>query len=206
MKKHSDLGDIKFFVEGVTDVKFIRDFIFATFNRLIDESFFVTTGGYGSLFNEANVNQLQIINDNGGANLVIFDADSDFTKRRQELISKSEKYSIQINLFLFPNNEESGDRESFLQKNANPEKYSPFATCFDSYMACLMAYNSQLIMAGNTPLNNLPNRKVSIHNYLKIYGQEAIERKRNYTDSNFWDLTHEYSKPLKEFLSPYFYE
>jgi hypothetical protein len=195
---------IKIFIEGVTDIKLLKDLVFFTFNQSIAEDIFVKTGGYGGLFNEQNLNQLRINTAQDGVNLVIFDADNDFSERKDELLSKAIQYEVEIKLFLFPNNIDSGDREKLLRSIANPDKYTPFDSCFEPYELCLKLYNKQYIQATGYPLNHIPNNKIAIHNYLRLYNQETKEKRRDYMNAEYWDLTHGYLTPLRDFLRPFF--
>ncbi|MBO0930967.1 DUF3226 domain-containing protein [Fibrella aquatilis] len=198
---------VRLFVEGVTDVKFLEDYIYYKFNRrIIQENDIIKTGGYGSLYSESSINQLRYTQNQGGINLVIFDADLDFVNRKNELTKKSIDYQIDLELFLYPNNQESGDRESLLQSIANPEKYGSFATCFDPYATCIEAYKAEYDLLNAPKLTPFQqnSRKTAIHNYLIMHGQEAREKSRNYADTAYWNLDSDALNPLYSFLAPHF--
>lgn len=195
----------RIFVEGVTDVKFLKDLIRVHFGVKVSDELFVQTSGHGSLYNEKNLNLLQRVNDEGGQSLVIFDADNDFDKRSEELMTNAKNNKIDIRLFLYPKNDGPGDRESLLQMIANSETYLPFAKCFDPYMECLKGYKVTYDFgkSKNEKLD-VPNRKTAIHNYLKIHRQESTERKRDYTDDTYWNIRSQQLTPLIDFLGLYF--
>lgn len=195
----------RIFVEGVTDEKFLKDLIRVRFGVKVEDKLFVQTTGYGSLYSEKNLNILQRVQDDGGMNLVIFDADNNFEERNNELKTKAEINKVNIKLFLYPTNNGPGDRESLLQMIASVEKYLPFSKCFDPYMECLKDYK-KTYDAGKSREDKLdvPNRKVAIHNYLKIHRKEATERKRDYADVNYWDMNNQQLTPLINFLRLYF--
>lgn len=194
---------LRIFVEGGTDIKFLKDLILYEFGILLSEQSYVKTAGWTYLFSEKNINQLRRTTDDGGLNLVIIDTDTDFEDRYNWLVRNALTNRVLFSFFLFPTHQLLGDRESLLQSIANPAKYIPFAECFEPYMTCLEAYNSHYIANNNQPLA-IPNRKINIYNYLAIHRQVTREHDRNYRDASYWNLAHESLSPLKNFLRPYF--
>lgn len=204
----------KIFVEGVTDVKFISDIISHKFNVEPKAEWFVITGGFGKLFSEKSLNQLKRIQDDEGTNLVIFDTDKSFDSieesfeiRHNFLLNKSNESEILIKLFLFPNNQDAGDRELLLQQIANPLVYEPVAICYESYFDCLHTYNEEYQRKKGMSLSIPPQRlkrKLTLSNFLSFHDQRKDEDKRNYADTDFWDLNHPALNPLIDFLRPHF--
>lgn len=58
----------------------------------------------------------------GGVNLVIFDADADFEDRKKKLILWKERCHVDFELFLFPNNKDTGELEDLLEKDNQSRK------------------------------------------------------------------------------------
>ncbi len=132
--------------------------------------------------------------DNDGINLVIFDADNNFTERKKEIEKKKEEFDIQFELFLFPNNQDSGDFEILLESISNKEHKCIFE-CFDKYQNCLSSKNTTYI---------LPNRKARIFAFLETLGEETQPKKRNYCVEKCWDLNSAILNSLKIFLTEKF--
>lgn len=204
----------KIFVEGSTDSKFIVDLVQNRFNAELEREQVVVTGGFGRLFCAENLTQLERIQDEEGINLVIFDTDREehiseesFEIRKSLLVNQAEDKKIEIKLFLFPNNRDDGDLELLLQQIANPVVYKPFSACFEPYFDCLHAYNRQYQSETGKDLKVWPEkirRKLALINFLNFHYQESNANKRNYTDTNFWDLNSPALNPLIAFLRPHF--
>ncbi len=205
---------LRIFVEGSTDEKFLTDLIRVRFGKIISKSELIITGGWSNLFNEENINVIQLVAAQDGSSLVIFDTDKDsdiveesFVIRQELLINKAKQNKVLINLFLFPSNEEDGDIESLLQTIANPVVYKPFAACFEPYFDCLHAYNRQYQSETGKDLKVWPGkirRKLALINFLNFHDQESNANKRDYTDTNFWNPNSPALHPLIEFLRPHF--
>lgn len=67
-----------------------------------------------------------------GVNLVIFDADDDFSKKKDELVKWKEQNNVDFQLFLFPDNSSSGELEDLLELVINPEN-QPVMDCWKTY-------------------------------------------------------------------------
>ena len=76
----------KIFVEGVADKRFIEQLLLHIWGVTVDENCVISTGGYTNLLGKktmsAYVNQMKMTTDDGGVNLVIFDADEDCGQAR----------------------------------------------------------------------------------------------------------------------------
>ena len=86
------------------------------------------TGGYKKLSDEINIREMRINSDQGGVNLVIFDADKDVEARRKELEAIKEQYNVNFELFLLPNNKDKGALEDLLENIINPNNRPIFDT------------------------------------------------------------------------------
>ena len=78
---------IRIFVEGIADKRFLFDYIFHSFNIQLSDEDIIEAGGWTKI-NAKNEDGELIINkmiqnsDNDGINIVIFDSDKDFDKRK----------------------------------------------------------------------------------------------------------------------------
>ena len=76
---------VKIIVEGVADKTFLIQYVSSTFDIQLSCDDVITTGGWNEIKSNTFVNQLKKNTDDGGVNLVIFDADADIDARRAEL-------------------------------------------------------------------------------------------------------------------------
>ena len=130
----------RIFVEGAADKKFLGDYYRHLFHEDVPnhsinhtgELMGNTTGGYQKLSHEMNIREMRINSDNDGVNLVIFDADDDIEARRRELLSIQDKFGVEFELFLLPNNQDAGTLEDLLENIINPNN-RPIFDCWEHY-------------------------------------------------------------------------
>ena len=188
------MAKVQIFAEGKADIKFLKDLIRHQFGS-DDIAHFVDTDGKDNLYLE--VPKFNENSDQGGINLVIFDADNDYKKRKAELLSKKKELNIEFELFLFPNDSGNGALENLLEQLINPD-YSEIFDCFETYQECLK---------GNKRFK-VPALKTKIYAYVDTLLEKkneklAQEANRDYTNPDHWNLDHEALDPLKGFLSTY---
>jgi hypothetical protein len=206
---------IQIFVEGVADVKFLSDYIQTilptsslphpkdisdivcrdTNIRIIE------TGGWQSVVNKQT--DFERNTNDGGINLIIFDADKPdndggYEKRRQQI--EMLMAGIDYQLFLLPNNQDSGDLEEVLE-HVIADSNKPIFDCWSSFEYCLTT-NASKTMERKLML---PAKKSKIHMYLEVLlnnseKELAKEKNRNYRNLDHWNLDNEYLTPLKNFL------
>ena len=130
----------KIFVEGDADKRFISQLLEFLFKTSIDQGNIIKTSGWNCLVSpkteEVYVNQMNRTSADSGVNLVIFDADADFEDRKKKLILWKERCHVDFELFLFPNNKDTGELEDLLEKIINPEN-QPVMDCWTSYEEAL---------------------------------------------------------------------
>lgn len=195
-------------VEGEADKKFIKDYYHHLFKTSAPKNSIIhtgdlsgDTGGYKKLASEINLQQMRMNSDQGGVNLVIFDADSDYQVRWEELSSIKEQYGVEFELFLFPNNQDAGALEDLLENIINPNN-RPIFDCWKNYEDEL----SKLEIPDRTPPPlTTPAKKTKIYGYLEAlllnHEKEKIkDKKRDYENSLHWDLDAEYLERLEEFI------
>ena len=190
-------------VEGDADKKFMEDYYHHLFQTPAPKDGIIHTGGYKNLADEVILRQMQMNTDQGGVNLVIFDADDDYKTRWEELSSLKEQYGVEFELFLFPNNQDTGALEDLLENIINPNN-RPILDCWENYEEELR----KLEIPGRTPPPlTTPAKKTKIYGYLEaLLGESKKEKKmikekeRDYGNPLHWDLDAEYLERLKEFI------
>ncbi len=186
-------NSVHIFLEGNSDKKFFIDYVHLTFPEKSERIKTIDVGGKDKL--HLAQNEFKKNTDNGGINLVIFDANGDYEKRKKELEAKKEELGIVFELFLLPNNKERGDFEDLLVAISNP-KHKQIFGCFEEYQNCITKHNQTY---------TLPNKKAKVYAYLEALLPVAEKEKihtgrRNYLNAEHWDLNHPFLNPLKEFL------
>ncbi len=208
------MADIKIFVEGVADVKFISDFVEASFGAVLAEQAVHNCMGWQNIDSIDSINAFKECKFKDITPIIIFDADNlekqngGVTNRKAEIVSRLKDKNIEIReslVFLFPSNDNDGDLETLLEGIIN-EVNKPIFDCWEALEGCLNRKGEEMGKAFN-----IPAKKAKIHTYCTILlpdsnsGREkAKEAKRDYKNSDHWDLNHDSLKPLKDFLAQYF--
>lgn len=189
-------------VEGDADAKFFKDYYLHLFGKRVPDNNIIKTGGWNKLINEDIRGRLMSMSDNGGINLVIFDADTDAEKRRTEISEYKAECGLDFNLFLLPNNQSTGALEDLLENIINPNNL-PIFDCWNDYEEELR----QVTIPGRDNPLTTPAKKSKIYCYLEtLHGTSKSQKKmikdanRNFLKQEHWNLDAEYIKPLKEFL------
>ena len=197
----------RIFVEGDADKRFIAQLLESIFNENIPSGNIIPTHGYTNLIavdkERTFINEMQRTTADGGINLVVFDADSNCETRRRELSDWERRSKVNFELFLFPNNSNSGDLEDLLRQIINPVN-QPVMECWDKYEDSLKAIN--LPWKDGIPLT-IPAKKTRIYAYLEaLLGSSRSEKekikeaKRDYLNKNHWDLNAQALHNLIDFL------
>lgn len=205
--KSEDEGFIPDFVEGDADKRFIAQLLESIFNENIPSGNIIPTHGYTNLIavdkERTFINEMQRTTADGGINLVVFDADSNCETRRRELSDWERRSKVNFELFLFPNNFNSGELEDLLRQIINPVN-QPVMECWDKYEDSLKAIN--LPWKNGIPLT-IPAKKTRIYAYLEaLLGSSRSEKekikeaKRDYLNKNHWDLNAQALHNLIDFL------
>ena len=176
--------ELKLFVEGIADRKFLKDFISLKYNVLLTDNQIIETGGWTKIHSdgydgEMIRNQMTQNSDNGGTNILIFDADSDYKKRFRDIKEWKQSMSLDFDVFLWPNNSDKGDLETMLEKIINPIN-SPIFDCWEDYERCLLTKN---IENRDIPLT-IPARKTKIYGYLEALLGESKSQKKKIKEAN----------------------
>ncbi len=197
-------------VEGDADKKFFLDYFHHLFGEQAPKDSIIhsgrdndATGGYTKLKSEEILQAMRKNTDQGGVNLVIFDADEETEARRKELLAIKEGFGVEFELFLMPNNKDAGELEDMLEQIINPNN-QPLMDCWQTYEGELEKVR---IPTKIPPTLTIPAQKTKIYAYLEtLLGKSRSQKKlikdanRNYENTQHWNLDAEYLEPLKEFL------
>ena len=190
-------------VEGIVDETFIRQYLYHLFGQKVPDNFILRTNGKDNLKSSVAINRMRSMTDQGGINLVIFDADNNFETRRASILEWKKQNGLEFELFLLPNNQDKGELEDLLENIINPNN-RPIMDCWEHYEKELVT----LDIPGRTPPPlTIPAKKTKIYGYLEaLLGtsdsdkKKIKEREREYHNALHWNLAAEYLLPLKEFL------
>jgi hypothetical protein len=189
------MSNFKFFVESKADEKFLKDYIVEIFQLNLQDADFDTLtswSGYkagGSLsasIRQGFEDEKKII--------LILDADNNFAERKKEVLGDFAKFGIPVELFLFPNNANTGSIESLLCEIAVERK---ILKCFEDYEDCIKGYKSPVVKSKVFAYLDalLPS------NQKKNDSKDLIQDKnRDYRNKTHWNLQHEYLNSLKGFI------
>lgn len=183
---------VRLFVEGKADKKFIQDYITFLLEGNPNNLDINRIGGWSEIPKAEQ--KFKEHSDAGGINLLIIDADDNPSRRRSQVLAYKNNLGIEFELFLIPNNQDGGNLESLLCQISNPDHQMIF-DCFDEYQDCLR----------KNPDYHLPNLKSKIYAYLETLlptnQHEKIQvAKRDYRNTDHWNLGNPYLIPLREFL------
>lgn len=197
------MKQVKIFVEGIADEKFLEDYL----NHVLPEfeitnETIVKAKGWENINSELNRGILGKNTDEGGVNIVVFDADGNFKERKSQLETWRDANHLSFELFLLPNNQDAGTLESVLENIIQPQNQSIF-DCWEGYEKCLRSKGEE---ERGIPFT-LPAKKTKIYGYLEaLLGESRSEKEkikekeRDYRNVDHWNLDAEYLKPLKDFL------
>ena len=119
-------------VEGIADETFIRQYIYHLFGQKVPDNFILRTNGKDNLKSSVAINRMRSMTDQGGINLVIFDADNNFETRRASILEWKKQNGLEFELFLLPNNQDKGELEDLLENIINPNN-RPIMDCWEHY-------------------------------------------------------------------------
>lgn len=161
-------------------------------------------GGWNTIDSPSGeVYRNNMMRNSSGKNLIIFDADADPVQRTINILAWKQKYNIDFELFLFPNNSDPGAVETLLEGVINPANQC-ILDCWHEYEHNL---EKQHIEWKTPPQPTSPSEKSKIYGYLEsLVGTTKSEKERikdqnrDFTIPEHWDLNAHAILPLKEFL------
>lgn len=183
---------VEIFVEGITDERFIRDYIVYLG---IDKGIIITPmkNGLSDLLSAGTARIIEQNTVQGIQNILIVDADKDFEKRKLEVERFIQEHKLQASFFLLPNHQSIGDLETLLIEIINKKNIYIFE-CFDAYELCIDGKGYKL-----------PDKKAKVFAYVEALSDKnnAKSQKRDYLNTEYWDLDSPFLDDLKKFLLKY---
>lgn len=150
--------------------------------------------------------------DNESKVIFIFDADDDVSLSRHNILKQwkglvlSEK-SAEPEIFLFPNDSDSGTLETLLIQcihACNAPLLDYWQNLPGKQKDILSELNTRYKTCGDCTTRQTlhgPDDKMAIYSYAyQLTGNKAHETKRNYSDKKVWDLESKALEPLRDFL------
>ncbi|TXJ17755.1 hypothetical protein EPJ79_11395 [Brachyspira aalborgi] len=169
-------------VEGHTDKDFLELYCkYLNIDVRID-----IVDGKNNLINKPNL----IRNDE--KHLIIFDADDYYNDSKTNIENQINQMNIpkeNYDIFLLPNNKDSGNLETLIEKIA---LYKEVLNCFEGYEECI----SKLGINGI----KLPHKKSKVFAYMESFGFKNPEEAENFDLSPYVDFENKYLEDLKNFL------
>ena len=191
---------VKIFVEGKEDKLFIEALIKSHFPDKEDNFEIISIGGWTNLKKSAPTIKEFNEDDQVSKVLVIFDADTapegGFSKRLEHILKKKKQYSLEFEVFLFPDNQLDGDLQLLLEQIVNDE-HRGILKCFQSYEECLNESAKKY---------QLPIRKSKIYAYFDAFPKSREEKEKFkkgdflFSNESMWNLNSDRLKPLIEFM------
>ena len=167
-------------VEGNEDENFLKSYI--KILEYPDESFrFLSINGKDKL--EASESIIEDALDRGAKVLIVFDADLNYQKSRANI--ENTLKGLDVNIFLFPDDNGSGTLENLLEKIIRSEHERIFE-CFEEYRQCISKCMSEY---------EPPGIKAKIYAYKQVLG--ILE---DPFDPLYWNFENTILEPLKSFL------
>lgn len=178
--------NIKIFVEGKHDKEFLE--VYLKHLGILNTEIVVCNGNTIDINIHSNIQEAK---DKQQKVFVVFDCDKSYEETFKRLIDESRGLLCRDEIFLFPDNSQSGELETLLFAIAKePQIYE----CFKRYKDCIALYNPSYA-------KNI-QKKSARFAYFEALGllgeKKGEERKRAYT--NIFDLTSTHLNSLKEFL------
>lgn len=187
-------------------------FLQAIINRFFPNATieFITMNGIGNLYNETNLNQIELAQVMGEQVVVLADADTvakgyGFAQRKAEIDNGMTVNAVSFPYFLYPNNKDDGDVETLMETAARRDLHSVFFDCFNDYEVCVSDVKDE----SGKQKYNVPNLKSKLHTYMAAQKLSRKLRDRLgkgdwlFDNTDYWNLEVDTLQPLKEFLAKY---
>lgn len=193
------MATVYFFIEDKAHQKFLIDFIAERFAVTLNkDSFYTLQGWSGYKTGGVGFPDYEQRTKDGFEIITMLDADSNPVERRKEVLVDFVRLGIKSHLFLFPNDEATGEMENALVQIAIDGK---LISCFERYEKCIDGYqkpvNKSKVFAYLDALLKPSQKKNNKKDFIE-------EGNRDYRNKTHWDLHHEYLNTLYQFLEPFF--
>lgn len=175
---------MRLIVEGKSDEVFVRQYC-RFLNPDMDEKISIANGK-DNLIHHKDIKKYKT--------LIIFDADDDYGRSKENIVSQLKTMEVDIDeypIFLFPNNQESGNLETLIEKIALHPK---ILQCFQGYCDCIKSQ-----MSGDENFR-LPAKKSKVFAYMEVFGFKNGINEKDFKFDTCCDFESAYLKPLRDFI------
>ncbi|MCU0434537.1 MAG: hypothetical protein MUC87_13875 [Bacteroidia bacterium] len=198
------MEQVKIFVEGETDKKFISDYLNYLNISFIGDQINIINGK-----SESHIRLQSSAFNLNALNLFVLDLDNDLLEEREkEIRAILSDYSVSAELFFYPNNSNSGTFEDLLKSMAWPQ-YADFFQCYSQLNNCITQVHSDF---------ETLDKKDEVYAYLSalLTKEERYQRADflhftrkptsnkphtpSYMQTRFWNIESPAIQPLKQFL------
>ena len=173
-------------VEGRTDLAFVKALCTDMHVDQDERIQIIDIGGLGALKGRLEAMSPEL--KRGEKIAVVLDADNDYAKRKEEIVSIIE--GRDISFFLIPNDRDAGNLETLLLSTIDDHV---ILSCFDEYTACLKSEGMD---------TSTVDDKAKLYAYTKIALGETPEK--SFEDEGNWNFEHPNFQNIKQFLSDFF--
>lgn len=214
------MNSIKIFCEGITDQLFIADCLEVFWGvttvrkpgkekNKIDIAFgsnceIIEIGGCSKLVNQIILDKLRDNSEEGGKNIVIFDADfapngigmktgtgnNGYLNAKQKLEDIRTNHGVDFEFYLWHNNSSDGEIENLLSQLI-PQINMPIFDCINSHVTCLTC-------CGISDLN-IADLKNQLSFYLHTLTSNSSLIKRDYKNKKCWEMDFAICNDLQNF-------
>ncbi len=186
-------------VEGKSDKDFLSQY--ALYKKLE----FDIINNDGNVLKSAIIKQMSDAIASKTRVCIVFDADKSYANTFNRLRNELKNLANKVDMFLFPNNKNSGELETLLIDIARQPR---FIECFDNYVECVKSKDIDNINV----VDNI-NKKSKMFAYREVSGLEKFLKElkndnktpRNFLETNeifseYFDFDSPKLEPLRKFL------
>lgn len=174
---------MKIIVEGDSDKKFLESYL--KYLNIRNYTKIVAIGGKDNIVNHKEFKKEDFI--------IIFDADDDYNESKINIENQLEKLDIQNDkIFLFPNNKETGNLETLIEKIAI---HKEVLQCYENYESCI-----DYLINNKIPDLKHQTKKSKVFAYMSGFGFKNNIKAEDFDLTPYVDFDNIYLNDLKNFL------
>ena len=173
---------MKIIVEGDSDKKFLESYL--RHLNIRNYTKIVAIGGKDNIVNHIELKKEDFI--------IIFDADDDYNESKINIENQLEKLDIENDkIFLFPNNKDTGNLETLIEKIAI---HKEVLQCYENYESCID------YLIDKIPDLKHQAKKSKVFAYMSGFGFKNPIDAKSFDLTPYVDFDNIYLNDLQEFL------
>ena len=178
---------MRIIVEGDSDKKFLESYL--KYLNITNYNKIISIGGKDNIINHIELKKEDFI--------IIFDADDDYDKSKTNIENQLNRLDIQNDkIFLFPNNKDTGNLETLIEKIAI---YKEVLQCYDNYESCI-----DYLINNKIPDLKHQAKKSKVFAYISGFGFKNNIKAEDFDLTPYVDFDNIYLNDLKNFLEKIF--